>query len=67
MKGGDETMETSPVRIDSSILETVRSYKAITGIPMQRFMEEAIIEKIYRLPVDVKSRMGITKSNKKKK
>lgn len=61
MKGDDEIMQTTPVRIDSDVLDIVRSYKSATGVPMQRFIEEAIVEKIAQLPVDVQSKMGLTK------
>lgn len=65
MKGDDEIMQTTPVRIDNEVLEIVRSHKSATGVPMQRFIEEAIIEKISLLPLDVQSKMGITKVHSK--
>lgn len=65
MKGVDETMQTTPVRIDNDVLDIVRSHKSATGIPIQRFIEEAIIEKISQLPVGVQSKMGLTKVHSK--
>lgn len=65
MKGSDEIMETTPVRIDNDVLDIVRSIKAITGCPIQRFVEEAIMLKVSRLPKSTKEKLGL-KENKKK-
>ena len=64
MKRSDEIMQTTPVRIDNDVLELVRNYKSATGIPMQRFIEEAIVEKIANLPSDVKNKIRL-KTKKK--
>lgn len=61
MKGNVETMQTTPVRIDNEVLGIVRSHKTATGVPMQRFIEEAIIEKVAQLPIDVQTKMGLKK------
>jgi hypothetical protein len=65
----DEIMQTTPVRIDNDVLSMVRSHKSVTGIPMQRFIEEAIVEKISNTSDDIKKKMGLTprKLNKVKK
>ncbi len=65
MKENDEIMKTTPVRIDVDILDLVRNHKIVTGFPIQRFIEDAIVEKIYSLPVDVQKKMGLKKKSKK--
>lgn len=52
-------MGTQPVRIDTNILNMVRDYKKQTGFPLQRFIEDAIVEKIDRLPAETKLKMKI--------
>jgi len=64
MKGSDEIMETSPVRIDNGVLDIVRNIKAITGCPIQRFVEEAIALKISKLPKSVKDKLGLKEKTK---
>lgn len=67
MKRSDDIMQTTPVRIDKDVLAIVREYKSVTGLPIQRFIEDAIVEKVDRLPEDVREKIGLHKSNKKKK
>lgn len=61
MKGSEQISETTPVRIGTDILSVVRIHKEITGISMQRFIEEAIVEKVSQLPLSVQSKMGLKK------
>lgn len=65
MKDGDEIMQTTPVRIDNTILNMVRDHKTATGFPIGRFIEDAIIEKIAGLSIDVQKKMGLKKSKAK--
>jgi len=65
MKGSDEIMQTTPFRIDNNILNIVRAHKEATGLPMQRFIEDAIIEKVGQLPVSVQEKMGLKKVKSK--
>lgn len=67
MKRSDDIMQTTPVRIDNDVLAIVREYKSVTGIPIQRFIEDAIVEKVDRLPDEMRAKIGLHKSNKKKK
>jgi predicted DNA binding CopG/RHH family protein len=62
----NDTMHTATVKIDSDVLELVRTYKVATGFPIQRFIEESIVEKINRLPVKIKEKMGLKDAKKKK-
>lgn len=59
MTNTDKIMGTQPVRIDTNILNMVRDYKKQTGFPLQRFIEDAIVEKIDRLPAETKLKMKI--------
>jgi hypothetical protein len=65
MKEGNEIMQTTPVRIDNDVLSIVRAHKEATGLPMQRFIEDAIVEKIELLPMSVKEKMGLRKVKSK--
>lgn len=55
-------METTSVRIDDGIVELVRRYKAATGFPIARFIEDAILAKIDKLPKSVKEKAKIIPS-----
>lgn len=54
-----DSMGTEPVRIDSGILAIVRGVKKYTGLPMGRFIEDAIMEKVNKLPKTVKTKIAI--------
>jgi len=62
---GSEIMQTTPVRIDNGVLNMVRAHKEATGLPMQRFIEDAIVEKVGQLPVSVQEKMGLKKVKSK--
>jgi hypothetical protein len=62
----DEIMQTTPVRIDNDILGLVRDHKSATGVPIGRFIEDAIIDKIMACTDDVKKKMGLTPKKLKK-
>lgn len=55
---------TEPVRIDKGALGLVRSHRDVTGVPVQRFLEDAIMEKIDRLGQDIQVKMGLIKKAK---
>ncbi len=54
-------MQTTPFRIDNDVLSIVRAHKEATGLPMQRFIEDAILEKVDQLPASVQEKMGLKK------
>jgi hypothetical protein len=56
--------ETTPVRIAEPFVEIARLHKNATGIPIQRFIEDAIVEKADRLPKDILTKMGISPKRK---
>lgn len=60
-------MVTTPVKIDSSVLDLARKHKKATGVPIQRFIEEAIMDKVTSLPADVQVKMGLIKARKPNK
>lgn len=49
-------MGTESVRIDSGIVTLVREVKKHIGMPIGRFIEEAIVEKVKRLPKATKEK-----------
>lgn len=62
MKGAKKTSKlkedtTEPVRIDKGVLGFVRAHKELTGLPIQRFLEDAIMEKVSRLPEDIQEKI----------
>lgn len=59
MNKNDEIMGTQPVRIDTGVLNVVRDVKEKLGFPIARFIEEAIMEKIIRLPKKSKEKIGL--------
>lgn len=64
--GENEIMQTTSVRIDNDMLRLVRDYKSITGIPIGRFIEDAIADKIMAASDEIKIKMGLTPSKLKK-
>lgn len=54
-----DSMGTESVRIDSGIVSIVRQVKKHTGLPMGRFIEDAIMEKAHKLPQKVKDKFVI--------
>lgn len=65
MKGRGEISETTPVRIGNDVLTIVRLHKDVTGVNIQRFVEEAIIEKVSQLPIGIQDKMGLKKVHTK--
>lgn len=53
----DDTLKTQPIRIRISILNKARAQKKETGFPIGRFIEDAIEEKISRLPKEIKDKI----------
>lgn len=60
-------MGTVPVRLDETVVQMVRDHKKATGFPIQRFIEDSIVEKIGRLPEPTQEKMGLVKIKKGKK
>lgn len=50
---------TKSIRLNSEIVGMVVSHKKATGVAIGRFIEDAITEKVDRLPAAVKLRMGL--------
>lgn len=69
MKEDGEIMQTTSIRIDNDVLDIVRRHKTATGVGIQRFIEDAIMEKVVTLPIEVQGKMVLKAkpSNKKKK
>ncbi len=63
----DETMGTQPVRIDTGILNMVREVKEKIGFPIQRFIEDAIVHKLDKLPKHQKEKLSLFSKPKPKK
>lgn len=53
------TDQTEPIRLEKSAIEFARLHKKATGLPISRFIEDAINEKVERLPKDVIIKMGL--------
>ena len=49
--------EQKNIRIKTEVLEKVRDVKNILGIPMAYFVEQAVIEKIAKLPKKDKDKL----------
>jgi hypothetical protein len=64
MKATDTKNGTEPIRLDTDVLNVVRKHKEVTGFPIARFIEDAIIEKADKLSEDIKFKMGIKKGKK---
>ena len=62
----DIEMGTQPVRIDTGILSIVRNIKEKIGIPIQRFVEDAIVEKVGRMPTPQKAKIGLVPKKTKR-
>lgn len=62
---------TTPVRIDNDIIQMARDHKTATGFPIGRFIEDAIVEKVFGLPLETRQKMGpsyvTTKKSRPKK
>lgn len=54
------------IKIGGKLLGFVRKYKKITRIPVGEFIDDAIFEKLDRLPDDVKLQLGVKPEKKKK-
>ena len=52
MKRKIDNSGTEPVRIDTSVLNIVRAVKSVTGMPIGRFIENAIHTEFNKLPKD---------------
>jgi hypothetical protein len=55
------------VKINGGVISVVRKHKEMTGVSVTRFVEDAILEKVNTLSDDLKDRIGIRSSKKKKK
>lgn len=60
----NEIMGTQSVRIDTCVLQIVRDVKEKLGFPIARFIEEAIAEKVSRLPKKSKEKLGLIELGK---
>lgn len=60
----NEIMGTQSVKIDTGVLSVVRNIKEVIGIPIQRFIEDAIVEKFDRLSKVQKEKIGLFEKSK---
>lgn len=56
----DEIMCTESVKLDSDLVSIVRELKKHTGIGIGRFIEDAVIAKLKRLPKTTKEKIIVT-------
>lgn len=52
-----DNMDTESVRIDTGVLDIVRKVKEHSGIPIGRFIEEAIVLKFSKLPKKIQDKV----------